>query len=80
MNYNYHYIKGPKENTMNDFWRMVWQQNVTQIVMLTNQLEGGKVRKFIYLILLYTTNEENGDRDAYSMRLAKLKLVMVVIQ
>ena len=65
---------------MNDFWRMVWQQNVTQIVMLTNQLDGGKVRKFIYLILLYTTNEENGDRDAYSMRLAKLKLVIVVIQ
>ena len=65
---------------MNDFWRMVWQQNVTQIVMLTNQLEGGKVRKFIYLILLYTTNEENGDRDANSMRLAKLKLVMVVLQ
>ena len=43
-------------------------------------MEGGKVRKFKYLILYYTANEENGDRDAYSMRLAKLKLVMVVIQ
>lgn len=35
--------KGPKGRTINDFWLMVWQENVTQIVMLTNLIEGGKV-------------------------------------
>ncbi|XP_078328948.1 receptor-type tyrosine-protein phosphatase gamma-like isoform X1 [Crassostrea virginica] len=40
--------QGPKENTVNDFWRMVWQQNVTQIIMLTNIMEGGKIKCFQY--------------------------------
>ena len=31
---------------------MVWQENVTQIVMLTNLIEGGKVGHVIYLCLL----------------------------
>ena len=29
---------------------MIWQQNVTQIVMLTNLMEGGKVMCFMYCI------------------------------
>lgn len=35
--------KGPQSTTNNDFWRMVFQENVTQIVMLTNLTEGEKV-------------------------------------
>lgn len=35
--------KGPQSTTSNDFWRMVFQENVTQIVMLTNLTEGEKV-------------------------------------
>lgn len=34
---------GPKQNTLNDFWTMIWQEKVTQIVMLTNLKEGVKV-------------------------------------
>lgn len=34
---------GPKQKTVNDFWKMVWQKNVVQIVMLTNLMEGTKV-------------------------------------
>ena len=30
-------------------------------------MEGGKVRVFIYLILEYTANKENGDRVSNSM-------------
>ncbi|KAL3868035.1 hypothetical protein ACJMK2_040874 [Sinanodonta woodiana] len=28
--------QGPMENTLNDFWRMIWQVKATKIVMLTN--------------------------------------------
>lgn len=34
---------GPRQNTVGDFWLMVWQENVSQIVMLTNVMEGKKV-------------------------------------
>ena len=45
----YKHLTGPKNNTMNDFWHMVWQENVTQIVMLTNLMEDGKVGLLINL-------------------------------
>ena len=34
---------GPKQNTMTDFWQMIWQENIHQIVMLTNLQEGTRV-------------------------------------
>nr|XP_022307014.1 receptor-type tyrosine-protein phosphatase alpha-like [Crassostrea virginica] len=36
--------QGPKDNTLDDFWKMIWQENVTQIVMLTNIKEGVKIK------------------------------------
>ena len=36
-------LEGPKQNTMSDHWLMIWQENVAQIVMLTNLKEGLKV-------------------------------------
>lgn len=36
-------LKGPTQETLNDFWRMIWQENCATIVMLTNLVEMGKV-------------------------------------
>ena len=35
--------QGPMVNTVNDFWRMIWEQNVSTIVMLTKMIEDNKV-------------------------------------
>ncbi|KAK7485093.1 hypothetical protein BaRGS_00023633, partial [Batillaria attramentaria] len=34
--------QGPKTRTVGDFWRMVWQEEITHIIMLTKLTEGEK--------------------------------------
>ncbi|XP_061165547.1 receptor-type tyrosine-protein phosphatase epsilon-like [Saccostrea echinata] len=36
--------QGPKQNTVGDFWTMIWQENVSVIVMLTNLKERNKIK------------------------------------
>ena len=36
-------FQGPLPNTIQDFWQMVWEQEVVVIAMVTLQQEGGKV-------------------------------------
>ncbi|XP_061194969.1 receptor-type tyrosine-protein phosphatase alpha-like [Saccostrea echinata] len=36
--------QGPTKNTLADFWTMIWQGNVSSIVMLTNLQEGTKIK------------------------------------
>lgn len=43
---------GPKQNTVQDFWLMIWQEDVKQVVMLTNLMEGTKV-------ITYSLHQEN---------------------
>ena len=37
------YSTGPLLNTIGDFWRMIWKYKVTEVVMLTRQVERLKV-------------------------------------
>ncbi len=40
--------QAPTEETVVDFWRMIWQERVMVIVMLTRLTENGKVKSLLY--------------------------------
>lgn len=40
--------QGPTRNTTEEFWQMIWQEEVGKIVMLTNLVEANKVKCYKY--------------------------------
>jgi len=36
--------QGPLSNTLDDFWRMTWELEITVVVMLTKEVEGGRLK------------------------------------
>ena len=64
--------QGPLENTVNDFWDMIWTTNCTTIVMLTQLQEKGISKCYCY----YPTNKylllnEYKDKNDYIMLLSE---------
>ncbi|XP_036365020.1 uncharacterized protein LOC115219456 isoform X3 [Octopus sinensis] len=47
-NQRYIACQGPTQNTVTDFWRMVWQLKCNTIVMLTDIVENGKMKCIQY--------------------------------
>lgn len=37
-------VVGPKDETVGDFWRMIWEQQTSIIVMVSRCEEGNRVR------------------------------------
>ena len=48
--------QGPMQGSFPEFWRMIWEQNTTVIVMITHLFEGGKVLNNKQLFSLYWEN------------------------
>lgn len=61
-NLDYRYIatQGPMENTVVDFWRMIWEQRVHTIIMLTDLIEMELPKCF-----KYWPEGENSDAQEY---------------
>ncbi|XP_029343535.1 receptor-type tyrosine-protein phosphatase kappa isoform X1 [Acyrthosiphon pisum] len=53
--------QGPTENTVNDFWRMIWQENACCIVMLTKTFDFIKVMCIQYWPSAKVNSENYGD-------------------
>ncbi|GFO25800.1 tyrosine-protein phosphatase non-receptor type 4 [Plakobranchus ocellatus] len=49
--------QGPLPNTCTDFWQMVWEQQSSLVVMLTTEVERGRVKCHQYWPLLYETED-----------------------
>ncbi|UJR10206.1 hypothetical protein I4U23_014421 [Adineta vaga] len=79
----YIFTQGPLQNTVKDFWRMIWQENITIIVMTTNIRESGMMKCYPYWPLetneclnsgLYQIQNEKSDKyDSFVITTLLLK-------
>ncbi|XP_069109355.1 receptor-type tyrosine-protein phosphatase T-like, partial [Argopecten irradians] len=60
--------QGPKTNTLEDFWRMIWQNKCGKIVMLANLMELGKIKCITYWAA------KESDEEPLELNLFQVKL------
>jgi protein tyrosine phosphatase len=48
--------QAPIPDTISDFWRMVWQESSLTIVMLSNEMENGRVSLIVLVLSLLNIN------------------------
>ncbi|XP_061185071.1 receptor-type tyrosine-protein phosphatase alpha-like [Saccostrea echinata] len=68
--------QGPRPNTVIDHWRMIWQEHVDYIVMLTNLREGPKVKCHQY----WPDIDEELDISPFSVTLLEEKVYAYYIE
>ncbi|KAL1455691.1 hypothetical protein WDU94_009768 [Cyamophila willieti] len=56
--------QGPMEHTVNDFWRMIWEQHLEIVIMLTNLEEYSKIK-----CAKYWPEQEEGDKTTETCEL-----------
>lgn len=59
--------QGPKEGTIHDFWRMVWQVQSVVVVMLTREFEAGRCKCSHYWPNATASLNSGGDGDPLQM-------------
>ncbi|KAL3862311.1 hypothetical protein ACJMK2_008289 [Sinanodonta woodiana] len=64
--------QGPLLATVNDFWRMMWQENCRVIVMTTKEVERGKVKAVRY----WPSPEDPSDTEEKRMPVYKATLLV----
>ena len=65
--------QGPLPNTCGDFWSMAWEQHCTLVVMLTTNVERGRVKCHQYWPDLYETTEFEGEGGNGGLQLTCLR-------
>ena len=49
-----HNFKAPTNNTLDDFWRLIWQEHPPTIVIVTNLVEREKVCMYVHRYHVYS--------------------------